>query len=616
MHTERIPAVDSPGDAGPSIGGPAAGRWRRRLRPLTPALLYAAVSLYLCAGLAWRPLTRVPFFAGDAMLDFWNYWWARHALLDLHASPFATDLLSYPHQVSLVFHAHDFLHGLLSVPIQLAVPGLAGLVLSINVMVFLCYFLSALTAYAAIHLVTGARAAALIAGFGYGFSAFHQAWASMPVIAAMYWVPLFTWLFLRAVRRGGWALLWPGLCVGLSAFQSLYYLLFLGLLCGALAVLTPFTEPGGATVRRRVAAILAAVAVASLPMGVLALRDVLYARPAVTGTADVDAPKDVNDDCRNSIDLAGVVVPGAEQGLWRMVAGPWNDYLERRTCPMYTFGMNGEGGRLVYVGIVPLLLAALAWRAPARRRVLAWTLIALGFTGLALGPYLHVHGTILRAWWLPLPYRALFVGPTSLAKLFHAPAYFWAPALFAIWMLAAFGLGTVFAAPRSRRATLGLRAAVAIWLIVDYAAPPLPTWAIHVSPAYRAIAADPRPGAVLQVPAADFMHLEVYNMLQTVHGKPIARGFLSRVTPAVVRRDQMIAKAYGNPVAFHALLEELGPTYIVVERRFLRTADERRFAAALRQQLADAVVYDDGKVAVYGWRLGAPAPAGTAPGGG
>jgi hypothetical protein len=55
------------------------------------------------------------------------------------------------------------------------VPGLEGLVLSINAMVFLCYLLSALTAYAAIHLVTGARGAALIAGFGYGFSAFHQA---------------------------------------------------------------------------------------------------------------------------------------------------------------------------------------------------------------------------------------------------------------------------------------------------------------------------------------------------------------------------------------------------------------------------------------------------------
>ena len=28
-------------------------------------------------------------------------------------------------------------------------------------------------------------------------------------------------------------------------------------------------------------------------------------------------------------------------------------------------------------------------------------------------------------------------------KIFHAPAYFWAPALFAIWTLAAFGLGSL-----------------------------------------------------------------------------------------------------------------------------------------------------------------------------
>lgn len=606
------PAATPPDPAPRKRRAPGAG-WPEWVRRLAPALLYFAITLYFCAGIVLRPLSHITFFVGDAFLNFWNYWWVRQSLLELHTSPFATTYLTYPHQASLVFHAHDFLHGLLTLPLQLAVPGTAGLILSINVVVFACYFLSALAAYAAIHLITGQRLAALIAGFGYAFSAFHQTWASMPVIAATYWIPLFTWLFLRAMRRGGrLALVLPGLCFALCSFQSLYYTLFLALLWAGLSALMLFTEPAGAMRRRHLLAIALAVAIGALPMGALAVRDIMRTRYATTGTQAVDAPKNIDDDCRNSVDLAALIIPGPQQGLWRGVAEPWNAYLRRPSPCMETFGLNGEGGRLAYVGLVPLLLAALAWRAPARRMVAGWTLGALAFAGLALGPHLHVYGTIFRDWWLPLPYRALLIAPQSIAKIFHAPAYFWALASFAIWTLAAFGLGAVLAVRRSPLGRAKLGVLLALWLLVDHAAWPLETWPLNVSPAYRKIAADPRPAAVLQFPAENFLQLEKYNLLQTIHHKPIARGFLSRMNPAALRRDQMIRGAYTSMDTFNELLVELGPTYIVIERQFLTTTQQRIFASALRKNLTDSTVYDDGHVMIYAW--GMPPPASGRPG--
>jgi hypothetical protein len=576
-----------------------------------PAALYLLLTLYLGYGLVRHPLTHVPFTAGDGWLTFWNYWWARRAVFTLYANPFRTRYLSYPHEASLVFHSHDFLHGVLTAPLQALFPGLSGITLGVNVVILFCFFFTACTAYLSLWEMTAHRPAAIIGGFGYSFSAFHFAWLAMPVMAALYWIPLFTWLFVRGARRPGrlrWVL--PGICFGLCTFQSLYYTLFLVCLIPFLGAYVVLTEPEPRRAAGRLLAINAAVIVCALPMSAIIAEDMIssvYETPGA-GTTLVHAyvSKDIGDDARLSVDLLGLLVPGPQQGLWRRYSKAWNSYVRRPTFLTPVLGRNGEGGMLAYVGAIPMLLACIAWTAASRRVVALWSICALIFLALSLGPYLHVAGYIFRSYWLPLPYRLLLVGPRFAATMFHNPSSFWAPTLFAVWVLAAFGLQRLLA-KRSRRGAAVTWTLLGVWLAVDYASPPLPTWPVHVPAAYFHIARDPRPVALLEVPADDFMVREAYDFFQTVHGKPIALGYLARNDQVFSQRLHQMEDPQRFATALAPLLTEIGPSYVVVHRLWLNTPAQRAVAHFVATQLGPTKVYQDRETVVYGWQL-APLP--------
>jgi hypothetical protein len=561
---------------------------------LGPVALLVGVTGFFCSGIVAHPLTHTLVFGGDGFVTFWNYWWARQSLVTLEANPLHTTYLTYPHDASLVFHSHDLLHGVLTMPIQLLVPGIGGLTLGVNLILFGCFLGAVLAMYGSTWALTHHRLAAVVAGFGYAFSPLHVTWLSMPVVGAVYWLPLFSWLFLRAVRRRRYAWLLPGLCFGLCTFQSLYYTLFLGFLAAFLSLFVLWSERDRARLLRRVLVLDAAIVVAGLPMAAVVVNDLVrttYESPPEAVSAEID--------CRTSLDLAGLVIPGPEQGLWRPVARPLNAYLQRPTSRWPLFGQNGVGGAGVYIGIVPLLLVAYAWGSGRRRAMIGWSAFALACVALALGPNLHIGGHIFRSAWLPLPYRLSRLGPPFFSGLFREPWLFYAPALFAIWTLAALGLSRL-AGPRRRHVIL-VRALVLAWLVLDYAAPPFATAPVHVPAVYAGIARDPRPLAIYDVPVRSFFSLEYYAFLQTVHGKPIARGYMARPNSAATQRDELLQQAAQLPRAFDALLNDLGPAYVIVHKVPLMQPAERWFAAAIAQRLPKT--YDDAELAVYAWRL-------------
>jgi drug/metabolite transporter superfamily protein YnfA len=571
---------------------------------LTAAALYIGATVAFCYPVALHPLTQSFSSLGDGLLSFWDYWWAHKSLVELHTSPFRTTYLSYPHEASLVFHVLDLLHGILTIPLQSFIPGMPGLVLSVNAVGLFCFFFSAFTAYLAMLQFTRHWPSSVVGGFAYSFSAFHLTRPDVPgTVTAMYWLPLFTLLFTKVVRsraRRQWLL--PGICFGLCTFESLYYALFLAILSVFLSAFVLLTGTDRAQVFRRVLSVYAGVLLCALPMLGLVVNDLKQTAYVITGTPE-SAPKNISDDCRNSIDVAGMIIPGVRQGLWRSHAESWNRYLRQPTCHFQLWGENGEGGRSVYAGLVPLVLACVALTFGPRRVTAPWGLCALTFIGFALGPNLHVAGTIYRQAWLPLPYRLFLIAPARVTNLLHIPYYFWPAALFAIWMLAAFGLSFIASTCRTQTASAFLWSLVLAWLLIDYASPPLPAWPVQVPAAYARIATDRRPVAILEVPTSDFIYLEYYSFLQTVHGRPIARGFLSRIGAPVRQRDAMIQRAVASPTDLAILLDDVGPSYVVVHKNFLRTPWERQLAAALEQRLRDSKVYSDEQMAVFTWLL-------------
>jgi len=295
------------------------------------------------------------------------------------------------------------------------------------------------------------------------------------------------------------------------------------------------------------------------------------------------------------------VIPGPYQGMWQSRAPAWNEYLTRPTAEFQFFGQNGGGGLIAYIGVLPIVLFVLGLARGPRRTVVLWAACALTFLGLALGPSLHVYGEIYSSAWLPLPYRLLLLAPHSLTKMFRAPYYFFAPALFAFWVVAAFGARVLLRACGMRQGV----AALCLWLALDYGRPPVQTYDLVVPDAYAKIAADPLLIKILEVPLLDFWALEYYSFLQTVHGKPLVRGFIGRRDPWIARRDAML-KDFLSRSDLDVLLSSLGPTYIIVHKEewVKYTPWNVVLAQAMNSLHALVKLHDDELVTVYA--LGLP----------
>jgi hypothetical protein len=172
-----------------------------------------------------------------------------------------------------------------------------------------------------------------------------------------------------------------------------------------------------------------------------------------------------------------------------------------------------------------------------------WTVLAVTFGALALGPFVHIAGVNT---YIPGPWALLrYVPMLGLART---------PARFSVVMMLA--VAVLFAAalewfgrryPKHRHALL---AAVAALLVAELLPAPLTLHSAAVPNFYHRVAAAPEDVRVLELPtgirdgtssAGNFSARSQY--FQTVHGKPLIGGYLSRVSAerrSEVRRIDMI----------------------------------------------------------------------------
>jgi hypothetical protein len=158
------------------------------------------------------------------------------------------------------------------------------------------------------------------------------------------------------------------------------------------------------------------------------------------------------------------------------------------------------GWTLLVLGLAGMVLG----RGPnRRRRTGVWVLLFGVFFVLSLGPFLHVNGwqgdrfeRFTVPFSVPLPYLGL--QKIGLVNEIRAPARFAVVAILALAVLAALALTRLSQARRR----LGIAAvALAVPLALAEALPPHPvTISAAIPAAYGAIARDPDPGAVLEIP--------------------------------------------------------------------------------------------------------------------
>jgi len=543
---------------------------------------------------------------GDAWQHIWNLWWVKEALLNLHTNPYHTDLLYYPDGVSLYFHTLVLTAGLIGIPLQLL--GL-NLIATYNLILLSSFVLAGYGTYLLCYYLTGNRWASFVGGLVFAFSPYHFAhmFGHMNLVS-LQWIPFYVLVLLKAIDANGrselritnYELRSPavrrllptvnirglllavgaGALLALNAYTDWLYAIFLVLLTAVIfawRVLLP-------SERRLMAAKGVGWVEAGARSVVFGLTFILLTAPilfptlAEAGKGYAQQPPE--ETLFYSSDVVSAFMPNELHPIW-------GNAVKQRVDAMPPYlPLKNPSERVLFLGYSVLALAAIGvWRLRRDRNVRFWGFTAVLMWVLSLGPLLQVagksHFTLFEVT-VPLPYLLLFKLP--LFSIMRTPARLTVLVMLALAILVAFSLTSLLPA-LSRRPVLSIRrtwsaqfaAAIVIpgvILFESLSAPfPMvpPGWSV---PIYQQIAKEPGQFALLEIPLRPFGDYMAY---QTIHGKPIIGGYLSRQPPYPLEEQNAAVKYLldttpaSDPVEDQvrdgkgvASLRELGVKYVII----------------------------------------------------
>jgi hypothetical protein len=453
----------------------------------------------------WRSRT----IHNESLLNLWNLWWFRHALLDLRQDPFDCGFLLHPYGVNLWFHTLSPFHGLIGIVLQT----FGSLAAAQNALLLLDLIAAGVCTFAlALRLGLG-RTGARVAGAIYAFSpiVFAHLYAGHYDLVGTFWMPaiLLAWLNLldapapRARQGVTLGLLFVG-----AAYSAQYYFVYGAELLAAAALCRLGAVRRPAALRAlAVTALVAAIGVAPLLWNFLGAAGM---RPDESSSLRADFD-------RFSGDAIGFAVPSFTHPiLSRPLYALYDQLGAARSLPQET---------TTYIGLCVLLLSALGVVVRRRERQPVGLLLAISlvFAVLSLGSHLKVVGIQTG---IPLP--GLLLTEIPILRLARAPGRHVVVAMLGFAVLA--GAGWERLGPRwLRGGVLGL-------LAFEYAALPLPLLSTQVAPVYHRLAEVAGDFAVLEVPfgvqdgrGALGWPDNGQIFAQSVHGRPIVAANVSRL---------------------------------------------------------------------------------------
>jgi hypothetical protein len=515
-------------------------------------VLGLGASLLVLRSHVW-PLDAVIEDGGDYGLFTWDLWIVNDSALGLR-NPLHTDGVYYP--VGAWLARHTLAAGFL--PLTLAVDLATGAdplypAYAYRVAIWISFALTLVLAYLVFRELGQPRLAAAVPAVQYAFCNYQQLHIPhLNHLAGAFVIAGSTLLLVRLVRepsrrRALWLAAWLAVAVYFGEFVVFFGLGLIGLLgCAVL------TAPWRARLIDTLRAIGWRTAATALLLGLLIFAPFLHAWLADAGRA----PKEKQSG-NWSANAAGYFVP--EQGFNPVYAD---------TLALPGRDLKGIGGRETFLGYPVLLFALLALivvRDPVPR---AAALVFVFYFVLSLGPELKLLGLNTR---LPLPYKLLMhVPPFDMAR---APVRFALPGLFCLAIVAAYGLGWACGRVRSLTGRAGvaiLGSVLLAWAGAEAYRPTPPAYRYAIPPQLSQLV----PGPVINVPISFWDGYGVF--LQTLHGHPMATGFVSRRTAAQLEHVRSLDRLLESDVpGFARRLQELGVTNVILAPQTPRVVRER-----------------------------------------
>jgi len=462
-----------------------------RVHWLTLAL-YAILTVVSLDSLVLHLATAIP-ESWDYAIFYWNMWWVKYALFNLHRDPMFSNYVLYPNTVNLALHTNTFTLGLLTAPLQL----ILDLKLIYNGLMVGSFIATGYVTFLFLRRHVGNDWLAVVGGALFAFTptTIARANSGQLNLVQAWWLPLELLLWDGLVTQGRMRLrLIAAATLGLSSYlawmNDMQLVVWIAPLLAPYALYTWLAQCRGRE-RLRVAAL-------ALVAGVFMLAPALIAPiPALLQTRGLTFPT-VD---RHTLEYFSF------QAKWLLLPDPGR--------PDASIGQ-----------LLPLLaLVSLPMTRQHRRRWL-WLALAVGLLILALGPYWP--GTNV-----PLPYQLVH---KLMGEQYRTPVRFATPAAFALIVFVALSLRDLFESARWQRWMPWLTGAAIVGLVFDSGM--LAPFSIIYMPDYRIyheIARDADEYTLLEVPvgpASGFGEfgtapdLEYYSH---IHHKRILNGIVSRV---------------------------------------------------------------------------------------
>lgn len=451
--------------------------------------------------LARRLGTHIPADQGsDFWVHEWTFWWLKQALLE-QQNPYFTPYLYHPSGVSLTSHNIAWVNFGVWFPLQAAF----GPTTAYSLAFLLLFPFNGFAMYLFAFVRLRARAAAFVAGLVFAFWPYVLSQYGHPNMLTLGWLPLAA-LYWTRISRGGTVrdAVMLGLflaLLGVSRWQLLVPAAYVLMLLAAADLLGQRTRH---TAGR-------SVLLGSLGAGVAALLMAPWLIPiAAAQVTRPFADSLLIYEPAFSTDVTSYFVPSANLRHW--------SWLTHRLPAPLQF----SGEEITFLGYTALLLSAVSL-AVYRRRALLWLVMALVLMLLAAGPVLTVAGHQVAA--LPAPYH--FVEEWFVNRLMRKPERFNIFLGLPLGMLAGLGVHAI-TAQRSRRSVQLATAALTAVFLLEYAVNPYPLARTDVPNWYAQLADEPDDFAVAAFPIGSRLADKFYMHDQTVHGKPILGGHVSR----------------------------------------------------------------------------------------
>lgn len=524
----------------------------RSLRPdLAVFGAYTLLSAIATWPLALHLSTHVLGAPGDNFLFVWDMWWVRHALFDLHVSPFIQPDIYYPYGYPLAMGDLTPAHTFLLLPVTF----LFGEVAAYNLVVLASTPLTGWVTYRLARRWLGRidapaaplALAAFFAGAILAFSPYrmfrlqgHLNLVDTQWVVLALW-GLDRWLETRALRDAVMA----ALGVGLAALCSWYYALLLAVI---LPVYLLAWRPDLRSMLRDRRTWLAAgvfaaiVAVMCVPFALpyLQLRQQdpgLFSVPADQASFWASSPLDY-------------VLPNLYNPVW----GP----AVRRLAWPLPGDPPGEFGA-ASIGLVALILGIYGLRRTSGKpwRALGW--VAVVALVLSFGPELHLGRLPLG---VPLPVALLRLLPVMGSM--RTWGRFSLFVELAIALFAAAALLIVVARLSSARAQVAVCAALIAAVLFESWVWPLPITLVGPRPVDTWLAAQPGRFSIMQYPLIEA--LEPDQMLYTRYqGKRVTYGFGTYLPFVYTQRHPALLTFPDDPALDQ--LAAWGVRYVVVDTR-------------------------------------------------